>query len=109
MYSSSIYAKSPRLAQELLITIRSIIKEWLREGGALKKVSKEIAETQWLDVNAIEELQSQRIVEILKHAYLNVPYYTKLISSSGKTSADIDDLCFLDELLVLNKIDVNNK
>jgi phenylacetate-CoA ligase len=63
----------------------------------------ELERTQYLDATRLKELQARKLLEMIAHAYREVPYYTRLFDSLGLKPADFRDQRDLRKLPVLTK------
>ena len=106
MFESKIYRHSPKYIQELLISTRSLIRNFLREGKEFSRILNEIESTQWLDRNTLKEYQFKRMVSIIRHAENHVPYYRELFNKVGLKSSDINDFEDIKRIPILTKEDV---
>ena len=77
-------------------------------GTATMKCLKELEETQWWPRHKIAELQNERLIQLLRYAYDNVPYYHRIFQEQGlkpeniETSADLVKLPILTKRLIRN-------
>jgi len=56
--------------------------QFLRGENVLGHLS-ELEKTQWLEPRIIKDMQDEKLVKLLTHAFNNVPYYSKLFKASG--------------------------
>ena len=68
MFESSLYLKSPRWMQESFLSARSYARKLLREGSAFKKEMADVTRTQWLNPEAMDQLQLDRLQHVVSHA-----------------------------------------
>lgn len=59
--------------------------------------------TQWLSEEGLARLQNDKLQRLLKHAYLNVPYYTRVFNELGLMPQDIKSRADLAKLPILTK------
>ena len=67
---------------------------------------KELEESQWWPRDRIEQLQSERLQRLVRHAYERVPYYRRRMDGSGLSPDSIRSTADLPLLPVLTKADV---
>src|SRR5690606_1261138 len=60
-------------------------------------------QTQWLDGEALRELQNEKLRRLIRHAYRNVPYYRARMQERGLTPDDIRGADDLHRLPLLDK------
>lgn len=53
----------------------------------------------------IEDMQNQKLLSLLKHAYLNVPYYRNLFKKTGISPEDIENKSDLSKVPITTKSD----
>lgn len=70
-----MYKRSPAVVQDAAIGARALLRGWLREGSAFRRVLSEIDQTQWLSGEALREWQERRLAAVLREAADHVPYY----------------------------------
>jgi phenylacetate-CoA ligase len=58
------------------------LQEWLK-GKPTYALLRELEKSQWLDANALRELQFRSLRRHLDFAYREVPYYTRLLNEHG--------------------------
>ena len=63
-------------------------------------------EFETMAVEDIKKLQSEKLVEQVKHVYENVPYYKKLMDEKGVTPDDIQSVDDLHKLPFITKDDL---
>jgi len=106
MIGTKLYSKLPVLIQGIIITLKSYIKEKMREGGRLKIAEDDISKSQFLEGAELAEYQNQRLSLLLKHTQKNIPYYRNLFSSLGISVDNSDASKKLSMLPVLEKKDM---
>lgn len=77
-------------------------------GTRTLKCLKELEESQWWSRDKILELQNQRLRQLVRHAYDNVPYYRRLFDERALKPKDIQRSQDLVKLPVLTKKLVRN-
>ena len=61
---------------------------------------------QWLETEKLEEIQREKLVAIINHAYQNVKYYRRLFDSAGIRPEDIKTVDDLSKIPVTTKTDI---
>ena len=77
-----------------------------REGFGVVPIFNELQRTQYLPPEQLKELQWERLRNLLREAYDNVPYYGKLMAEHGLTPDDIRDFSDFRRLPCLTKSDI---
>jgi phenylacetate-CoA ligase len=77
-------------------------------GQELRNRQKELERTQWLPREELETLQLERLQQLIKYAYENVPYYQGLYKSLDIHPDDIKSLKDFQALPFLTREDVNS-
>jgi len=72
-------------------------------GTRTMKCLKELEKSQWWPRDRILELQNQRLRQLVKHAYDNVPYYRRLFEERALSPNDVDSAGDLVKLPILTK------
>ncbi len=67
------------------------------------KCLAELEETQWWPPERIEQLQSERLRQLVEYAYDRVPYYRRLMDERGLRPHDIQSAADLPKLPILTK------
>lgn len=83
------------------------ILDFLR-GTRTMKCLKELEESQWWSREKIQELQNERLRQLVQHAYCNVPYYRRIFEERALKPNDIQHSGDLTKLPVLTKRLVRN-
>ena len=81
-----------------LIVKRYVGPFWLRR--------RKLARSQWFDGNTLQELQLNRLKQIVSHCYNTVPYYKKLMDEHGIRPDSIRTLEDIKKFPILTKKDV---
>lgn len=63
----------------------------------------ELRRTQWLDQDSLKRLQKERLVELMKHVSVNVPFYRDIFADKHLRPEDFVDLDALRVLPIINK------
>lgn len=98
-----IYQYIPVTLQNLAITMYGIKIKKKRYGGKFNQYFRELEESQYLDKKKIREMQEQKLNCLLKIAYYNVPYYSKLFNGHNIRLSDISGVEDLNKIPVLEK------
>lgn len=73
----------------------------------LKRV-KELRKLQWKGLEEIEAIQERKLIEIIKYAYKNVPFYRKIYSEQGFNIDHLNSKLDIENLPVVTKNDLRN-
>lgn len=98
-----IYHRLPGWTQHIAVTSYGYILKHQRYGGNFQKYVKELEETQWLSLEKLREIQTERLRAIVRHAYENVPYYESLFNKIGLLPYDIEYIKDLSKIPILEK------
>lgn len=72
-------------------------------GNQIKKQLAFLNESQWWSEEELIEFQNKKLQNLIKHAYINVPYYQEIMDESGLKPIDIQSYEDLKKLPVLTK------
>jgi phenylacetate-CoA ligase len=103
-----IIKKSPSFIEKPARYIYTSIPDYIRYGKTYRKQYKFLKESQWWTKEQHEEYQTVQIKRLLKHAYENVPYYTRVFDERGIKPEDIKGFNDLKMLPYLTKDIVQN-
>lgn len=109
MFESSLYLKSPRWMQESFLSARAYARKWLREGAAFEKEMADVTRTQWLNREAMDALQLERLQRVVSHAVRTVPYYRQIAQERGlahdflRSTGNIDQFPLLTKQIVFDQ------
>ena len=107
-FLDKIYQNSPGFIQSIFVTGYGL-KLYRREyGRKFREVLDEFEKNQWLSPDEIIEYQNEKLRDLIKHAYDNVPYYNRIMSERKLKPADISTVDDLHKLPVLAREDVKN-
>lgn len=106
MLEKYIYKKSPIMLQNLFLTARGFLYNFLRQGMTFKKIFSELELTQYFSESKIKDWQDERLSLLVRHVYENVPYYNKIFNKLRLTPDDIKDADDFKKLPLLTKEDV---
>ena len=81
------------------------LHKWLIRRRA-RELYLELKRTEWLDPDAVEELQLQKLQRLVQHAFVHVPYYRDKLIEAGVRPDDIAQLDDLRRIPLLEKDDV---
>ena len=104
----TIYQNSPVGIQKFAMNAYSKIPFPICYGPSFMKEYNGLMKSQWFNHEQIEELQSKKLRMIIKHAYLNVPYYHRIMREKGLNPDDIKKIEDLSKLPILTKDDIRN-
>lgn len=77
-------------------------------GRNTMKFLGELEKSQWLSLPEIKELQLRNLKNLLKHAYVNVPYYKRNFDEIGIKVDDIKSLYDIVKLPLLSRENIRN-
>lgn len=69
----------------------------------ITKYLRELEDTQWYSSEKLKEIQWEKLKELIKHCYKNVPYYNYLFNSISLKPNDIKNIEDLDKIPILTK------
>lgn len=64
------------------------VQRFVRQDGVMNKV-KELEGNQWLSRKKLNDLQWQKLIQLIENIYKNVPFYTDLFNGLGMKPGDI--------------------
>jgi phenylacetate-CoA ligase len=101
-----LYERLPAPLQNAAVTLYGI-KLYLREyGPRFRKALEESERRQWLAPSEIEAYQDERLAELIRHAWENVPYYRDAMRERGLDPRDVAGVADLPKLPLLTAEDV---
>ena len=106
MLKNKIYEKAPEVLQNLLLTGRGFLYNFLRHGRVFRRILSELESTEHFDADKIKEWQNKKLSLLVRHSYENVPYYNRIFKKLGIIPTDIKDIEDLKKLPFLTKEDV---
>lgn len=106
MYTSAVYRNAGVKGQEILLGLRAWVRAHLREGKAFKQEYKDVLATQWLDAQALDQLQLERLRKSVAQAMRDVPFYRERLGRLGIDPGAWTRLSDLDQIPLLDKQDV---
>ena len=83
--------------------VKDFFKYYLRNGRSFKKFLKELENTQWYSQDELREYQNEKLRNIIKIAYENIPFYKKVFEESALTPRDIKTIGDLEKLPIIDK------
>jgi phenylacetate-CoA ligase len=95
-----LYYRAPIFIQNLYISSNGLFYKLVKEGKLFRKLLKKLEESQYLSETELENLQNEKLRNLIMHCYENVPYYSHLFRQLGisptdiKTKEDIEKLPF---------------
>lgn len=105
MYTSALYLNSPVWLQELILSTRGWARATLREGAAFRRELDEVQRTQWLEPDALEALQLERVRRSVEQAAAHVPFYRERFKAAGFDPRDLKSLADVKRLPTMTKRD----
>ena len=103
-----LYKKLPYVLQNLACTMYGLKEYYYRYGKFFKKWQQNLRYTEFYTSNEIIKYQEDRLKELIKNAYENVPYYTEIFNDRGLTPDDIKTIEDLKKLPILTKEIIND-
>ena len=73
---------------------------------SILKLKRNFDKNEWLNLEALQNYQLQRLKIIIKHAFENIPYYQELFKKIGFTPEDLKNLADLKKIPCLSKEDL---
>ena len=77
-------------------------------GRTVLKRLKFLEKSQWWSQNKLIAYQNKKLRKLIKHVYVNVPYYNELFKKRGLLPTDIQTIDDLNKLPILTKEDIRN-
>lgn len=99
----TVYEYSPITLQNIFVTYWGWKLKSRKYGNYFKEYFELLQKYQWLDKNNLIELQNQKLREIIKYSYENVPYYRELFDSIRLKPSDIQTVEDLVKIPILEK------
>jgi len=103
-----LYAASPAFVQSLGITAYSIKQRLTDYGAEFRRYLDEFEKSQWFALGELREYQSEKLRDLVKHCYANVPYYRRIMDESKLKPSDIRSVVDLPKLPILTSEDIRN-
>ncbi len=101
-----IYLKSPIAVQNLFCTLHGLREYPIRYKGKFEIILKWLKESQWWSEDQLIEYQKNKLHNILKIAYDQIPFYKKRFSDAGLKPEDIKSIEDFKKFPLLTKEDV---
>lgn len=102
----SIYNISPVIFQTFMLNIKASDLYLERYGKQFWRLFREFERNQWLSLDELHEWQGDRLRELVRHAYNNVPYYRTVFEKIRLVPDDIKTIDDIGNLPVLTKDDI---
>jgi len=102
----SAYYRLPVFLQNAACTAYGWKKKRIRHGDVFEDCLTFLRNSEWWSESDIEAYQSEKLQNIIQHAYRNVPYYRKVMKERRLTPSDIRTKADLRKLPVLSKEDI---
>lgn len=106
MFNLPIYHCAPIPIQNLMISMRAILRNVLREGSTFQTILKEVEKTQWFGKKELEDYQLKKIRSMIKYAANKVPYYRRLFQQLSLKIDDFNEINDLKKIPFLEKEDI---
>lgn len=101
-----MYNKAPPYMKNYMGLLTKPIPRSIMVGSNFHYFSKELDDTQWYKPEELKKLQVKRLRALIKHAYINVPYYRRVFSENKISYEDIKTIEDLRKLPILTKEDI---
>ena len=98
-----LYDRAPAFLQNCILTAYSYKLDKQRYGGEYAGFYDLLMKSQWFSRQELKEYQSEKLRELIAHAYSTVPYYRELFDSLKLKPADIKGTEDLHKIPVLRK------
>lgn len=102
-FLENLYQHSPIPFQNLMANLYGLQQTILRHGGNYQKYCLELNESQWWNVERLQEYQDERVRALVWFCYHQVPYYKKMFTTLGLLPSDIQTATDLKKLPILEK------
>lgn len=101
-----VYAKSPIFLQTVLLNLKACELYLERYGKKFKQRLLEFKHNQTLSAVELEDLQDEKLKQLIQHSYHNVPYYNDIMCKRKLEPEDITSRRDLHKLPILTRDDV---
>ena len=101
-----LYRASPVLGQHVLISLYGGSLRLQRYGSVHARVLAELAQSEFLTQDSLEDLQLRRLLALVRHAFETVPFYREMSKRLGIAHQDIASIQDLKNLPVVKKDDL---
>lgn len=81
--NSTLYKTAPIWGQELILSGRGTLREFLRGGPLLNRAYEDLNISQWLSTTDWRELQLEKLASVLSQASKTIPFYQQRFSACG--------------------------
>ncbi len=99
--AQGVYYSSPPFIQRA-------VNHFMPAERQFREYLRELEESQWWSPQQLEELQNEKLRQIIQHAYENVPYYRRIFDERGLKPKDVQTKEDLKLLPILTKDDVRD-
>lgn len=97
------YRRSPLVLQNILLSSYGLLQRWERRSIAFQRIYEELKQTECWSAAQLEALQSERLQQLVRHAYENVPYYRRIFDERRLRPSDVRTPSDLYKLPILTK------
>ena len=104
--SQSIYNHSPIFIQNIIITMYGHYIKRLRYGEQYRRQCALLHQSEHYSKEALLELQSRKLSQLIRHAFDHVPYYRSIFKRHGLKPENISISNFTEKLPTLSKNDI---
>jgi phenylacetate-CoA ligase len=108
MFNTKFYELMNPFLQKLIICGRSLFMNLIKYSNPYSKKMLEINETQWLSDLELKKIQERKVLDLVKYAIVNVPFYSEYCSKNNIGQQDFNTIEDLKKLPIIKKIDVAN-
>ncbi len=106
LFFNPIYTKSPIFMQNLICSTYGHIYKYVKQGRLFKKIFSELEKSQWYSEEELIQLQNEKLKNLVRFVYENVPYYRRLFKNLHLRPEDIKGISDLNKLPILTKDEV---
>ncbi len=101
--STQIYNRLPIFLQNVACSWRGRHLLKTRYNANFHRLLGELNESQWWELEKLQEYQNAKVRELMAHVYENVPYYNRVMSERGLTPKDFETAEDLKKMPYLTK------
>ena len=101
-----VYLNSPIFFQNLMCSVYGKKAKNLRFSDFYESKFNFLLESEWWDINRIEEYKNEQFLKLINYSYNNTRYYKNVIDEHGYSISDFKTIDDLEKLPILTKEDV---
>jgi phenylacetate-CoA ligase len=94
--------------QNVACSIRGYQESKLRLGGKFEEYYESLKDSEWFSKSRVEDIQNQKLRELIQYSYTNIPYYNELFKRNHLVPNDIKVISDLEKIPRLSKEIVRN-